>query len=175
MVVRREEMKLSNQFNKKLLLVLLPVFISSLAFSQKKEYYLNKNMVGLQYYTLHVLVQANHYHIYNPKEKFMWMSKLGVVYGPLEAHPWHYQTGALLAYGGKNRVVIGLGGDYNPGFKDLQDELNFTGEIGYMVFGKKRLFLGTTILFLFNPFYKDPRFNWNYSEPNLIFTLGWKF
>jgi len=160
----------------KKVLIILFVFAAGAAHSQKKEYYLNNNILGLQYYSLHVLLQVNHYHIFNPKEKFMWMSKLGVVYGPLEVHPWHYQAGAMLAYGGKNRVVIGLGGDYNPGFKDLQDELNFTGEIGYLAFGKKRLFFGTTILFYFNPFYESPLFEgWNYSEPNLIFTLGWKF
>ncbi len=157
---------------KKAILVLLFGLAANLACGQEragKEYYIGRHATSLQY-AAHIFgIQPNYHYIFNPRARFMWMGKAGIGYSPFE--PWpYYNVGIDLAYGGKNRVFVGVGAAYNVAATDSKF---LSGDIGYLLLGKKHLFFSITLRVYYEPYCDCPRFSpfW----PDLLFSLGWAF
>jgi len=153
---------------KKVLNILL-LFAAGVAYSQEKDYYLGHHAISLEYApSLLVGLQINYHYILNPKDRVMWMPKVSVGYSPFESSPY-FDWGLDMAYGGKNRLVLGLGGVY---IKPLNYKL-ITGDIRYLNYGKKHLFYFLTF-----------RINYDYMcdcdkispiAPEFRAAIGWKF
>jgi len=153
---------------KKALLILFVLF-AGVVQGQEKEYYIGKYGTSLQASVIAVGIQANYHLFINPKAKFMTIPKVGIGYG-LAQLPLYYNVGIDLAYGGKNRIFLGLGGYYNLGYTESKDVY---GDVGYLLLGKKHLFLNLTFRIHYeltceckqiSPFFGD-----------FLFGLGWKF
>jgi len=158
-------MKLS-RFIVKLLLLVLFAIVSSTAYGQEKEYYLGHHAVSLEYSFFLRGIQADYRYIINPKAKLMWMPKIGIGQSP----EIYYTAGLDFAYGGKNRLVLGVRGYYNLG--RIGSEV-LASNLSYLHFGKKRMFYSITFRLLYSldcdclkisPFFIDS-----------LFSLGWKF
>lgn len=154
---------------KKALLVLLFTSFTGEVLGQEKEYYIGRHAASLQYDARPWGVQANYHYIFNPKAKFMWMGKAGIGYSPFEPWPF-YNVGIDLAYGGKNRLFLGVGGYYNAGYIGSKF---LAGDIGYLLLGKKHIFFTAAFRIFYGPYCDCQRFS--PFQPDLFLSLGWNF
>ena len=156
---------------KKLLVILLVLFAIE-AKSQQKEYHLGHHAISLENdFAQLVGLQVNYHYILNPKDRVMWMPKVSIGYSPFEPSPY-YDWGIDMAYGGKNRLVLGLGGTYN---RYLRNSKTITGEIRYLNYGKKHLFY----FFTYRTFYEYTCSSCDSFKESLgmavLGAIGWKF
>jgi len=98
------------------------------------------------------------------------MGKAGIGYSRFQGSPFYYNAGIDLAYGGKNRLVGGLGFYYNAGYTGSK---LLNGNLGYLLFGKKHIFFTTTVGLYYDPNCNCPDFS--PFELDLLLALGWKF
>ena len=154
---------------KKVFTLLLAIGFSVLAYGQQKEYYLGHHAVSIENnFAIFVGLQLNYHYIINPKSRFMWMPRIAVGYSPYE--PWpYYDLGIDMAFGGKNRLVLGLGGIY---IQPINYQV-VAGDIRYLNYGKKHLF-----------FFLTYRINYDYRcecdqivpfSSEFRAAVGWKF
>ncbi len=160
-------MKLNRHMKKSFLILL--VFSAIAAKGQEKEYHLGHHAVSVENNFAYFLgLQLNYHYIINPKDRFMWMPKVSVGYSPYE--PWpYYDWGLDMAFGDKNRLVLGLGGAYIGPI----DYKMITGDVRYLNYGKKHLF-----------FFLTYRVNYEYQcecddigpfSSQVRVAIGWKF
>ncbi len=174
MVVRREEMKLSSIIRKSLSLVFLVLCTAIIAYGQEKEYYIERHAVSLQFAGVFRGAQTSYHYTINPRAKIMWSPNLGVGVGFSDDYDIaplaYYNVGVNMAYGRKNRLVVGLNRYYNTLFRGSR---TISLDVGYINFGKNHFFFSATARFNYYTVSDVSQyFPFNIDIP---ISLGWNF
>jgi len=159
---------------RKVLILVIIASSTSTSYGQEKEYYIEQHAVSLQFAGVFRGVQASYHYNINPGTNIMWSPNLGVGVGfsddydiaPLS----YYNVGVNMAYGGKNRLVVGVNRYYNTLFRGSR---TISLDLGYMNFGKNHLFFSATARFNYYTVSDVSQyFPFNIDIP---ISLGWNF